>query len=110
MILSIFIEQSRIKMNLIKKGGILDPAPFKSRALHKNQDLTVLKRCGVDSEAFSYYHDINGKLITTLDKLLKRNNIDTTAFNSCKIQGNIGKNSTSYKIAAAFIEGLKVGV
>jgi hypothetical protein len=62
---------------------------------------------GVDSETFSYYHDLSEKLITSLDKLLKRNNIDTTAFNSFKIQGNTGKNSTSYKIAAAFVEGLR---
>lgn len=85
MILSVFIKQNLIKMGLVEKGKVLD------------------------SETFSYYHDISEKLITTLDKLLKRNNIDTTAINSFKIRGNIGKNSTSYKIAAAFIEGLKAG-
>lgn len=85
MILSVFIEQNLIKMSLAEKGKVLD------------------------SETFSYYHDISEKLITSLDKLLKRNNIDTTALNSFKIQGNTGKNSTSYKIAATFIEGLRAG-
>ncbi len=63
----------------------------------------------LDSETFPYYHDLSDVLITSIDKLLKRNNIDTTALNSFKIQGNTGKNSTSYKIAAAFIEGLGAG-
>ena len=63
----------------------------------------------IDSETLLYYHDLSEKLITSLDKLLKRNNIDTTALNSFKIRGNTGKNSTSYKIAAAFIEGLRAG-
>lgn len=86
MTLSVFIEQNLIKMGLVKKGRVLD------------------------SETALYYHDISEKLITSLDKLLKRNNIDTTALKSFKIQGNTGKNGTSYKIAAAFIEGLKAGV
>jgi hypothetical protein len=103
MILSVFIEQNLIRMSLAEKGKVLD------------------------SETFSYYHDISEKLITSLDKLLKRNNIDpvkssragaakrqfdgvdTTALKSFKIRGNTGKNSTSYKIAAAFIEGLRAG-
>ncbi|MEK7154458.1 MAG: hypothetical protein AAB792_02795 [Patescibacteria group bacterium] len=83
MILNVFIQQNLIKVNLIEKGRVLD------------------------SEIFSYYHDVSEKLITSLDKLLKRNNIDTTALKSFKIRGNTGKNSTSYKIAAAFIGGLK---
>lgn len=63
----------------------------------------------IDIETAKYYYDLDGVLITLLDKLLKRNNIDTIALNSCKIRGNAGKNTTSYKIAAAFVEGLKTG-
>ncbi len=62
----------------------------------------------IDFETASYYHDLSDVLITLLDKLLKRNNIDATVLNSFKIQGNAGDNSTSYKMVAAFIEGLKV--
>ncbi len=73
--------------------------------------MAILKKSRVlDSETFSYYHDLSEKLITSLDKLLKRNNIDTTALKSFKIRGNTGKNGTSYKIAAAFIEGLRAEV
>jgi len=83
MTLFIFVGQSKVIMRIVKN------------------------RSAIDSETFSYYHDISKKLITSLDKLLKRNNIDTTALNSCKMQGNTDKNSTSCKIAAAFIEGLR---
>lgn len=97
-----------------------------------NQDKLRLeirqKRQVIDFETALYYHDLSDMLITSLDKLLKRNNIDpvksskagaakrqfdgvdTTALKSFKIRGNTGKNSTSYKIAAAFIEGLRTGV
>ena len=79
-----------------------------------NQNELKLEICQksrvLDSETALYYHDLSDVLITSLDKLLKRNNIDTTALKSFKIQGNTGKNGTSYKIAAAFIEGLRAGV
>ncbi len=97
--------------------------------LNQNELQLEIRQKGrvLDSETLSYYHDISEKLITSLDKLLKRNNIDpvkssktgaakrqfdgvdTTALKSFKIRGNTGKNSTSYKIAAAFIEGLRTG-
>jgi hypothetical protein len=86
MTLRVFVEQSRITMAILKNRRV------------------------VDSRVFSYYHDLGEVLITTLDKLLKRNNIDTSVIKSFKIQGNTGKDSTSHKIAAAFIEGLKTRV
>ena len=61
----------------------------------------------IDIEETKYYHDLTEVLISILDKILKRNKIDTTALNLFKIQEKTGKNSTSYKIVAAFIEGLK---
>ena len=62
---------------------------------------------GVDFETAKYYHDLSDVLISTLDKLLKRNKIDTTALKSFKINGNLGKDSTSYKITGAFLAALK---
>lgn len=64
----------------------------------------------LDFESFSYYHNTNEELIKNLDKLLKRNNIDTSSLNSFKIRENIGKNSTAYKITAAFMEALKARI
>ncbi len=62
----------------------------------------------LDFVSTKYYHDLSDVLITGLDSLLKRNNIDATAIKSFKIKENIGKDSTSYKIASAFVEGLKI--
>jgi len=138
MTLFIKVESDKIAIKLLKNGRVLDPVkPHRGHGVlgrDRQRRFYVL-----DSETFSYYHDISEKLtplevsaikrkgfikrgktviygelltglITSLDKLLKRNNIDTTALNSFKIRGNTGKNSTSYKIAAAFIEGLRAGV
>lgn len=83
MTLSIFIGQSEVKMELVRRGRI------------------------IDFETALYYHNLDSVLITALDKLLKRNILDTKVLKSYKILGNLGKNSTSRKIVAAFIEGLK---
>ena len=64
----------------------------------------------IDSESFLYYHDLQNLLIASLDKIIKRNSIDTSTLNSFKIQSELGEDSTSYKIAAAFIEGLKINI
>jgi len=60
-----------------------------------------------DIEEMKYYNDISEVLISALDKLLKRNRLDVRAIKSYKVLDNLHKNSTSYKIVAAFIEGLK---
>ncbi len=77
----------------------------------KNSDLQVklLKnKKTIDIETTKYYHNLSEVLITNIDRLLKRNNIDFNLLKGYKIVGNIGKESTSYKIAQAIIEGLKV--
>lgn len=61
----------------------------------------------VDSESFTYYHDLDEKLINGVDKLLKRNSVDITVVKTYKIVENTGENSTSAKIAQAVVEGLK---
>ena len=61
----------------------------------------------IDMESLKYYHDLSNVLITGLDKLLRRNNIDIKLLKSYKILSNLGRDSTSYKIASAFIGGSK---
>ena len=97
----------------------------------------VKKGNGVDAENFSYYHDLDDKLtpleatylkrhgyimrektrvykelltglISAIDKMSKRNNIDVTTIKDYKIRENLGENATSVKIAEAVVEGLKV--
>jgi hypothetical protein len=84
--LSIFIEKNQITLKLLDDKRTLD------------------------FETFSYYHNIDEELIKNLDKLIKRNNIDTSVINSFKIKEDIGKNTTAYKITMAFMEGLKATV
>lgn len=62
----------------------------------------------LDSESFLYYHDLQDQLITNLDRIIRRANIDTSAINSFKTLGGLGKDSTSHKIIEAFVEGLKI--
>ena len=62
----------------------------------------------LDFETAKYYHDLSDVLISALDKLLKRNKLDLKALKSYEIQGDLGTDSTSYKIASAFIRGLQI--
>ena len=62
----------------------------------------------IDFETAKYYHDLSDVLISCLDKLLIRTSIDIKSLKGYKIQGNLGTDNTSYKIASAFVEGLKI--
>lgn len=63
----------------------------------------------IDSLGFFYYHDLDQKLITYIDRLLKRSRVDLNSIKHCRILESIGKNATSYKITKAFVEGLMIG-
>lgn len=84
MILQINLGQAEVTLKLLKNRQVLD------------------------FETAKYYHDLSDVLITTLDKLLRRNNIDIKSLKSYKIFSNLGQNSTSHKIASAFTGGLKI--
>ena len=62
----------------------------------------------IDLQEAKYYHDLSDVLISCLDKLMKRTTLDLKAIKGYTIQGTLGADSTSYKIAAAFLEGLKI--
>ena len=61
----------------------------------------------IDSEARSFERDLDKGLITALDTLLKRNNVDIADLKSYSLESSLKTESTSYKIVQAFIEGLK---
>ena len=82
--LELILEQTQVNLSLLNDGKI------------------------IASEIFSYYHDLDDKLITRLDRLLKRNKIDVSSLKSYNILGGLGSEATSHKIAEAFIAGLKV--
>lgn len=62
----------------------------------------------IDFEGSEYYHDLSDKLITCLDKLIKKNKIDIRSIKTHRIQGNLGLETTSHKIAETFVEALKL--
>ena len=81
-----------------------------SITLNQTQAVLEITKNGLplDSKKLSYYHDLDVKLITSIDNLLRKNMIDISSINSYKIQGNLGINSTSYTIAQAVVEALKL--
>lgn len=84
MTLIVKITKDEVALNLIQKGQMLDLKQTK------------------------YYHDLSEVLITALDRLARRTKISPTALKTFELHSDLGSDSTSYKIAAAFIEALKV--
>lgn len=102
--LIITLNQNELQLEIRQNGRVLDPAPFANKRFAQSRR-QIRKRCGVDSETFSYYHDLQDRLtplevagfkkrgfvirngvfvykellmglITGLDKILERNSID----------------------------------
>ncbi|MBI4160540.1 MAG: hypothetical protein HY506_01375 [Candidatus Yanofskybacteria bacterium] len=82
--LEIFLEPKSVTLRLLKYGRMFD------------------------IEKIIYYHDLSRVLISGIDKILKKNRISPKALKTYKIQGKLSKDSTSYKIAGAFVAGLKI--
>ena len=68
--------------------------------------LTEGKRV-IDSETLAHYHNLDGKLIIGLEKLLHRQGVDVSSVKGYTLESSLNTDSTSYQIARAFIEGLK---
>ena len=83
-VLQIILTQSEVTLKLVKNGTTIDVVTIK------------------------YYHDLSDVLITGLDKFLERNKLDLKSLKSYKIRGDLGQDSTSYKIASAFVRGLQI--
>jgi hypothetical protein len=112
MTLLIKIEPNKVSLSLLKKGKIVDTEEKKyyhdlSGVLTSLEVADIIKKGFVKKGDTVIYGELLTGLISALDKLLKRNKLDVKTLRSYRISGNLGKNSTSYKIAAVFIEGLK---
>jgi len=106
------IEAGKVTLKLLKNGRVIDIEETKyyyelSKVLTPLEVSDIIKKGFVKKGGTGIYGELLTALISTLDKLLKRNRLDVEALKSYKIIDNLGKNSTSYKIAGAFIEGLK---
>lgn len=102
--LLIILYTDKFRLEIRQKSRVVDHAKLRHGVLGRDRRRQFYV---LDFETAKYYHDLNEVLITRLDKLLRRNIIDVKSLKSYKIQENVGTDSTSYKITAAFIEGLK---
>lgn len=115
MALEIFMEQSRTILKLLKNRRLFDTQELK---YYHNLDgmLTPLEVSAIRKKGYiikdgqRVYGELLTGLISGLDKLLKRNKMSPKALKTYKIQGNLGKDSTSHKIASAFVAALKLRV
>jgi hypothetical protein len=64
------------------------------------------KKC-IDTLTFEFEANLDSVLIAAVDKILKRNRIDTSSLKTIKVSGNVEKSSSAYKIAQTFIEAIK---
>ena len=61
----------------------------------------------IDILTFDFEANLDSVLISGVDKILKRNRIETLSLKTVKVTGNIEKSSSAYKIAQTFIEAIK---
>ncbi|MBI2062422.1 MAG: hypothetical protein HYT64_01900 [Candidatus Yanofskybacteria bacterium] len=60
-----------------------------------------------DILTFEFEANLDSVLISAVDKICKRNRIDTLSLKTIKVAGNVEKSSSAYKIAQTFIEAIK---
>ena len=61
----------------------------------------------IDALDFSFQGNLDDMLIAGVDKILKRNRIDALSLKTIKIEGDVDKNSSAYKIALTFVQAWK---
>ena len=61
----------------------------------------------IDSLTFEFEANLDTMLIAGVDKILKRNRIESLSLKTVKVSGNIEKSSSAYKIAQTFMEAIK---
>ena len=68
-----------------------------------------LKKGGkcIDTLTFDFEANLDSVLISAVDKILKRNKIETLSLKTVMVTGNVEKLSSAYKIAQTFIEAIK---
>ena len=64
------------------------------------------KKC-IDTLTFKFEANLDSVLIAAVDKIIKRNRIETLSLKTVKVSGKVDKGSSAYKIAQTFIEAIK---
>lgn len=132
--LLLILDNDKLRLELLKNRQVIDIETAKyyhdiSEVLTPLEVTDIIRKGFVTRGDTVIYKELLTGLITSLDKLLKRNKVDPIrllgnnrvsnsiktksngagfkAIKIYKIQGDLGDNSTSYKIASAFIGALK---
>ena len=61
----------------------------------------------IDTLTFDFEANLDSVLIAGVDKIMKRNRIETLSLKTVKVSGKVNKESSAYKIAQTFIEAIK---
>lgn len=61
----------------------------------------------VDALDFSFHGNLDDLLIASVDKIFKRNRIEASSLKTIKVEGEVDKNSSAYKIAQTFVNAWK---
>ncbi len=61
----------------------------------------------IDSLTFDFEANLDSVLISAVDKICKRNRIESLSLKIVKVTGKVEKGSSAYKIAQTFIEAIK---
>lgn len=62
----------------------------------------------IDSLTFEFESNLDMVLISAVDKILKENRIEELSLKTVRVEGDIDKNSSAYKIVQTFIGAWKV--
>ena len=61
----------------------------------------------IDALDFSFHGNLDDLLISSVDKVLKKNRIEASSLKTIKVEGNVDKNSSAFKIAFTFVQAWK---
>jgi hypothetical protein len=64
------------------------------------------KKC-IDTLTFEFEANLDSMLISGVDKIFKRNRIETLTLKTIKATGKVDKGSSAYKIVQTFMEAIK---
>src|SRR3990167_8573189 len=62
----------------------------------------------IDTLTFEFEANLDSVLISAVDKIMKRNRIETLSLKTVKVAGEVDKFSSVHKIVQTFIEAIKV--
>ncbi len=90
-----FINPQTVELRLLAAGRLIDVEPVRSTA---DRD--------VHNQALTFHFDT--MLVISIDKILKRNKIDSLSLEEVGMSGNPDPSSVAATIAAAAVQALKI--